>query len=47
MLFIFLTLIFVCASALLWWQLSRAQDLNAQLLAEINKLRGRLRELRQ
>ncbi len=46
-LFVFLTMIFVCASGLLWWQLSRAQEMNAQLLTEVNKLRGRLRALRQ
>jgi DNA-binding transcriptional regulator of glucitol operon len=46
-LFVFLTVIFVFASALLWWQLSRAQATNAELLAELNKVRGRLRALRQ
>jgi len=41
-----LTLLFVCSSGLLWWQLSRAQHRNEQLHAEVMKLRGRLRALR-
>jgi hypothetical protein len=41
-----LMLFLVCASGCLWWQLSRAQQMNAQLHAEITKLRGRLRALR-
>lgn len=45
--FIFLMLFLVCASGFLWWQLSRAQQLNVMLHAEVLKLRNRLRSLRQ
>jgi hypothetical protein len=42
-----LTLFFVFASGVLWWQLSRAQQLNSQLQTELTKLRGRIRALRE
>ncbi len=46
MLYVFLTLILACITTVLWWQLSRARELNAQLHAEVLKLRGRVRALR-
>lgn len=45
-LYVFLTLILACITTVLWWQLSRARELNAQLHAEVLKLRGRVRALR-
>jgi len=45
-LLVLFTLLLLCASTFLWWLLSRAQQRNAELQAEIVKLRGRLRSLR-
>jgi DNA-binding transcriptional regulator of glucitol operon len=44
---VFILIVFICASCVLWWQLSRAQALNVQLQAELAKLRGRIRSLRE
>jgi hypothetical protein len=37
------TIILVLASGWLWWKLGREQDHNAELLAEVARLRARLR----
>lgn len=42
-----LILLLVCSSVWLWWKLSHVQQENVQLHAELSKLRGRARALRQ
>jgi hypothetical protein len=38
-----ITTLLALASVWLWWKLGRAQDDNAELLAEVARLRARLR----
>ena len=41
------TTLLALASGWLWWKLGRAQDHNAELLAEVARLRARLRSPRR
>jgi hypothetical protein len=46
MLLLWLTVLFALTAGLLWWKLSRANDENALLHAEILRLRKRASRLR-
>jgi hypothetical protein len=42
-----ITTVLALASGWLWWKLGRAEDDNAELLAEVARLRARLRSSRR